>query len=63
MNTNRKKQVNNKRFLNPSFLKQHLCTYSEALAIKGFTPLTVRGYVDSVAHFGGWLQKEGKLIS
>jgi integrase/recombinase XerD len=24
--------------------------------------LTVRGYVASVAHFGGWLEKEGKLI-
>jgi len=62
MNTNHKKQVCSRRFLNPGCLNQHLNTFGETLVEKGFTPLTVRGYIDSVAHFGGWLQKEGKVL-
>lgn len=63
MKADHKKRVSPKRYLDPSFLKHHLGSFAEALATKGFTPLTIGGYFDSVAHFGGWLQKRGKLIS
>jgi site-specific recombinase XerD len=63
MKANHEKQINTQRFRTPEFLTDHLDSFSEALAKKGFTPLTIGGYAGSVAHFGGWLQKRGKLIS
>ena len=49
-------------FLDPEYLKPYLLMFSEYLADKGFTALTIRTYFDSVAHFATWLyQKDIKI--
>jgi site-specific recombinase XerD len=49
-------------FLLPGDLGHYLVIFTETLADQGFTPLTIRGYSDSVSHFGFWLQKVGLAI-
>ncbi|MEY8199514.1 MAG: tyrosine-type recombinase/integrase [Colwellia sp.] len=63
MKTKSKKQLNARRFLNPECLEQYLIPFTEELAQKGFTSLTIAGYFDGVAHFGTWLKKQGKQIN
>jgi len=45
-------------FLTPGYLKQYQTTFIEILAEQGFSSLTIQAYVDSISHFGTWLQKE-----
>jgi len=52
-------QICNKQFLSPGYLTPHLVTFIDKLIEQHFTSLTIRSYFDSVAHFGGWLQKRG----
>jgi len=40
------------RFLLPGKLEPYLFTYAQQLSEQGYTNLSVRGYIDSVSHFG-----------
>ena len=42
-------------FLLPGELKPYLLIYAQHLSERGYTNLSVRGYIDSVSHFGTWL--------
>lgn len=46
------------QFLSSHFLEPHLIAFSQELFDQGFTALTIRGYIDSVSHFGTWLHKK-----
>ena len=37
----------------------HLEGFAAEMASVGYSPLTIGGYLDSVIHFGGWLQARG----
>lgn len=50
--------TNDHRFLLPHYLKPHLTAFSQELSDQGFTPSTIQGYEDSIAHFGTWLHKK-----
>lgn len=43
-------------FLKPGFLSCHLELFLQDLQRRGYKPLTVRGYADSVCHFSQWAQ-------
>lgn len=43
------------RFLLPGELESYLLIYAQQLSEQGYTNLSVRGYIDSVSHFGTWL--------
>ncbi|PAJ75770.1 hypothetical protein CJF42_03370 [Pseudoalteromonas sp. NBT06-2] len=43
------------RFLLPGKLEPYLLIYAQKLSEQGYTNLSVRGYIDSVSHFGTWL--------
>lgn len=62
MNTKLELSLSNKRFLIPGYLMPHLIAFTDKLSSRGFTPLTIRGYFDAVAHFGTWIQKRGVPI-
>ncbi|MCI2286108.1 tyrosine-type recombinase/integrase [Colwellia sp. MSW7] len=42
-------------FLLPGELEPYLLIYAQHLSEQGYTNLSVRGYIDSVSHFGTWL--------
>jgi site-specific recombinase XerD len=46
------------RFLTAHELEPPLKTYVQYLMGRGFSHLTVRGYIESVSHFGTWLNKK-----
>ena len=50
---------NTRKFLLPYELKPHLLNFTKHLSGKGYTPLSVKGYVDSISHLGAWLNKQG----
>ena len=49
-------------FLLPCELKPHLLNFTQQLSDKGYATLTINGYVDSISHFGTWLDKQGILL-
>lgn len=50
------------RFLKPGFLSSHLEVFLQDLQHRGYTPLTVKGYADSVCHFAQWAQTQRVMI-
>ena len=50
---------NTRKFLLPYELKPYLLNFTKHLSGKGYTPLSVKGYVDSISHLGTWLNKQG----
>ena len=44
-------------FLQPGFLSSHLQVFIQDLQHRGYTPLTIRGYADSICHFSQWARK------
>lgn len=56
MNYSRVDIAGSRPFLSPCFLVPHLDRFAKQLSDQGFSTLTIRGYSDSVAHFGTWLQ-------
>lgn len=44
-----------RRFLLPGELEPYLLIYAQQLSEQGYTNLSVRGYIDSISHFGTWL--------
>lgn len=46
------------QLLSSHFLEPHLIAFSQGLSNQGFTSLTIRGYIDSISHFGTWLHKK-----
>ena len=45
-------------FLQPGFLASHLQMFLQHLQHHGYTPLTIRGYADSICHFAHWAQQQ-----
>lgn len=45
-------------FLSPGNLQRKLDAFSMSLSEAGYSLLTIRGYYDSISHFGYWLQKK-----
>ncbi len=45
--------------MNPGSAARHLEGFAAAMASVGHTPLTIRGYLDSAIHFGGWMEASG----
>ena len=43
--------------LQPVFLTSHLQMFLQNLQRRGYTPLTISGYADSICHFAQWAQK------
>jgi integrase/recombinase XerD len=43
--------------LQPGFLSSHLEIFLQDLRRRGYTPLTAKGYADSVCHFAQWAEK------
>ena len=41
----------------------HLEGFAAEMASVGYSPLTIGGYLDSVIHFGGWLQARGLSLA
>ena len=37
--------------------------FAADMACVGYSPLTIGGYLDSVIHFGGWLQAQGLSLA
>ncbi len=62
MKMNNETPLNTRHFLKPRCLEQYLTAFSEDLAQKGFTSLTINSYFNAVVHFGSWLQKQDKSI-
>lgn len=56
MNYTHLNSTGSRPFLSPCFLDTHLDRFAKQLADQGYSVLTIRGYSDSVAHFGTWLQ-------
>lgn len=56
MNYHHLDTTGNRPFLSSCFLEPHLDLFVQLLADQGYSAFTIRGYVDSVAHFGTWLQ-------
>ena len=42
---------------------RYLEGFAAEMASVGYTPLTIGGYLDSVIHFGGWLQARGLSLT
>ncbi len=42
---------------------RYLEGFAAEMASVGYTPLTISGYLDSVIHFGGWLQTRGLSLT
>ena len=40
------------------YFKEHIPPFINTFSDQGFTPLTLEGYVSSIAHFGTWLEKK-----
>lgn len=49
-------------FLLPYELEPYLIDFTQRLSEQGYTSLTIKSYVDSISHFGSWLNKQGILI-
>jgi len=49
-------------FLLPRFLQPHLDCFTQELAGHGYSVLTIRGYADSIAHFGTWLESNNMTL-
>lgn len=49
--------ADNRHFLDPFELQAHLDEFCAELASVGYRHLTIRGYVDSICHFGTWLHR------
>ncbi|NRB65128.1 MAG: hypothetical protein HRU40_19280 [Saprospiraceae bacterium] len=58
MKTQIKINSNEHYLLNPGYLKPYLLMFTEHLADKGFTALTIQTYFDSASHFATRLQKK-----
>lgn len=58
MKSQTKHETDNRRFLSPGYLKPYLDVFINELYVHGYTELTVKSYVDSVAHFATWLRKK-----
>lgn len=53
----------NQPFLKRQFFEPHLTHFVQTLSDNGYTSLTVKGYIDAIAHFGIWLQKKGIVLT
>ena len=42
---------------------RYLEGFAAEMASVGYSPLTIGGYLDSVIHFGGWLQARGLSLT
>ncbi|MBL4940999.1 MAG: tyrosine-type recombinase/integrase [Colwellia sp.] len=42
-------------FLLPGELEPYILIYAQQLSEQGYTNLSIRGYIDSISHFGTWL--------
>ena len=49
-------------FLSPYELKPHLLNFTKQLSDKGYSSLSIKGYIDSISHLGTWLDKQGILL-
>src|SRR3954470_7101565 len=47
------------RAMNAGDAARYLEGFAAEMASVGYSPLTIGGYLDSVIHFGGWLQARG----
>lgn len=45
----------NHSFLLPYSLKPYLSSFIHVLSSRGYSALTIQGYIDSISHFGTWL--------
>lgn len=45
--------------MKPGIAARYLDGFAAAMASSGYTPLTIRGYLDSAIHFGGWVEASG----
>lgn len=45
--------------MHPGIAARYLDGFATTMASSGYTPLTIRGYLDSAIHFGGWVQARG----
>jgi len=50
------------KFLLPYELEPHLFDCTQQLSGQGYTSLSIKGYIDSISHFGTWLNKQGIFI-
>ena len=55
--------VAHSNFLTPGCLEPSLSKFITELAVAGYSPLTISGYQQSVAHFGTWLEYKHANIS
>lgn len=53
---------NSSSILAPYELKSHLTEFTQQLTEQGYTPLSINGYINSISHFGTWLNKRGVLL-
>lgn len=49
--------------MNPGSAARYLEGFAAAMALVGYTPLTIRGYLDSAVHFGGWIEARGLQLA
>jgi len=42
---------------------RYIESFAAEMASAGYSPLTISGYLDSVTHFGGWLQGRGLSLT
>ncbi len=49
-------------YLLPYELKPYILDFIKQLSEQGYTLLTIKSYVDSISHFGTWLNKQSILI-
>lgn len=49
-------------FLAPGCLAPYLDAFAAELATMGYTSLTIDSYLQSIAHFGGWMQSQSMTI-
>jgi site-specific recombinase XerD len=45
--------------MNPGIVARYVEGFAAEMASAGYTALTIRGYLDSAIHFGGWVQANG----
>ncbi len=62
MNKRHKNGENVFSFLLPYELEPYLLDFISQLSEQGYTPLTIKNYVDSISHLGTWLNKQSILI-
>ena len=53
---------NSNSILAPYELKSHLVEFTQQLTEQGYTPLSINGYINSISHFGTWLNKQDILL-